>query len=379
MSHAINGIDLQPGDALNYPADHIILFVKWITKGSEAEFYEEPGCSSSTPYAHSFTSSVTISGSTVHVSYEGMTFTAIRYNQIQPPNAAPTGYLDSAACDTIAGWTQDPDAPGSALTVDLTFDAPTGKTGSGTLKRTANVYRDDLCKALGSCNHGYSVPTPLGLQDGTKHTVYAYGADTSDSSLQLLTNAPKSFTCQPPKIPQGIKRHVVDPASMTSWKFDALLDVAQEPLANVQAVTDGPDLPAAPTVVISDDGSPSVWVVDTAKDGTQVRRHVINPTSMSQWGFAAKTWTASKVNAIPQGIDWPAAPFVLQGVGAPGVYVMDETPPPPNSGNGNGNGTGNGSGNGDNGGGGGCNASGSGADGMWAFALLGLIVARRRR
>jgi hypothetical protein len=382
VSHAINGIDLEPGDALNYPADHIILFVKWITKGSEAEFYEEPGCSSSIPYAHSFTSSVTISGSTVHVAYEGMTFTAIRYNGIQPPNAAPTGYLDSATCDTIAGWTQDPDAPTSALTVDLTFDAPTGKTGSGTLKRTANVYRSDLCTPLGSCSHGYSLATPLGLQDGTAHTVYAYGTDTSDSSLQLLTNAPKSFTCQPPKIPQGIKRHVINPASMTSWQFDGLLDVAKEPLAAVQSITDGPDLPAAPTVVISDDGSPSVWVVDTTQDNTQVRRHVINPTSMSQWGFAATTWAAAKVNAIPQGLDWPASPFVLQGVTAPGIYVIDETPPAPGSdaGAGNNDGSGNdGNGNGDNGGGGGCNTSGTSADGAWIFALAGLVISRRKK
>jgi MYXO-CTERM domain-containing protein len=368
VSHAINGIDLEPGDALNYPADHIILFVKWITKGSTAEFYEEPGCSSSTPYAHSFTSSVTINGSSVHVSYEGMTFTAIRYNGIQPPNAAPTGYLDSATCDSIDGWSQDPDAPASPLTIDLTFDAPTGQTGSGTLKRTANVYRADLCKPLGTCNHAYSVPMPLGLQDGTKHTVYAYGTDTSDSSLQLLTNAPKSFTCQPPAIPQGIKRHVINPDAMTAWKFDGLLDVAKEPLTAVQAITDGPDLPASPTVVIADDGSPSVWVVDTAKDGTQVRRHVINPTSMTQWGFAAKTWPAAKVNALAQGIDWPAAPFVVQGVGSPGIYLMDAIPQTQGSDAGT-----------NNGGGGGCNTSGSSTDGAWLFALAGVLAARRRR
>jgi uncharacterized membrane protein YgcG len=379
VSHTINGIDLEPGDALNYPADHIILFVKWITKGSEAQFYEEPGCSSSTPYAHSFTSTVTISGSSVHVTYEGMTFSAIRYNGIQPPNAAPAGYIDSATCDTIAGWTQDPDSPSAPLTVDLTFDAPTGKTGSGTLKRTANVYRSDLCKALGSCNHGWSLATPLGLQDGQKHDVYAYGTDAQDNSLQLLTGAPKSFTCQPPKMPLGIKRHVINPAAMTAWKFDGLLDVAQEPLTSVQAVTDGPDFPASPTVVISDDGSPSVWVIDTTKDGTQVKRHVIDPTSMSLWQIAATKWTAAKVGAIPQGLDWPATPFVLQGVGAPSVYVMDEMPPAPGSDAGTGNGNDSGTNNGDNGGGGGCNASGSGANGAWLLAIVGLVIAKRKK
>ncbi len=66
VSKVIQGIDLQPGDAANLTAGgHILLFVQWVTKGSEAEFYEEPGCSSSTPYAHSFTSSVTLNGSSV--------------------------------------------------------------------------------------------------------------------------------------------------------------------------------------------------------------------------------------------------------------------------------------------------------------------------
>lgn len=377
VSHAIQAKDLQPGDACNYPADHIILFVKWITPNTEAEFYEEPGCSSSTPYAHSFTSSVSINGTSIYVSYEGMTFTAIRYDGITAPNAAPKGYLDTASCDTITGWTQDPDATGQALTVHLTFDAPTGQSGSGTMKTTANVYRSDLCSAIGSCNHGYSVATPLGLQDGLKHTVYAYGQDAEDSSLQLLSSAPKTFTCKAPAIPSGIKRHVVDPTSMKSWKLDGFLDVAQEPVAAVSAVTDGPDLPASPTVVIADDGTPEVWVVDVAKDGTQVRRHVINPTSLAAWQFTATTWPAAKVNALPKGIDWPAAPFAMQGTGAPAIYVMDETPPPPDPGS-SGGGSQGGSQNGDQNGTGGCNSSGGSGD-AWLVALSMLALTRRRK
>ncbi len=369
VSHAINAIDLEPGDACNYPADHIIMFVKWITKGSSAEFYEEPGCSSSTPYAHSFTSNVTISGSTIHVAYEGMTFTAIRYDKIQPPNNPPTGSLDTASCDTITGSAQDPDAPSSPLTVDLTFDAPTGKAGSGSMKTTTNA------------KHAYSVNMPLGLQDGAKHSVYAYGTDTSDSTLALLTNAPKSFTCAPPAIPKGIKRHVTSPTAMKAWQFDPLLDVAKEPLAAVQALPVGPDLPATPTVVISDDGSPEVWVVDVAKDSTQVRRHVVNPTSLSAWQMAATKWTAAKVNALPQGIDWPLAPFVLQGTGAPDIYVMDEMPASPSGdgGTGTGNGNGSGNGNGDTGGGsGGCNTAGGSGD-AWAIALAALAIVKRKK
>ena len=64
---------------------------------------EEPGCSVSTPYAHQFTSNVSINGDKVYVSYEGMTFYAIRYDGIsgtssggggggtQPPPSASKG------------------------------------------------------------------------------------------------------------------------------------------------------------------------------------------------------------------------------------------------------------------------------------------------
>ncbi|HEY6460671.1 MAG TPA: hypothetical protein VIY73_10990, partial [Polyangiaceae bacterium] len=81
FSHTIQGTDLEPGDALNKdPDEHIILFKAWISKGHSATFLEEPGCSSSDPYAHEFTSDVSISGDKVYVSYEGATFYAIRYN-----------------------------------------------------------------------------------------------------------------------------------------------------------------------------------------------------------------------------------------------------------------------------------------------------------
>ena len=80
----IDCTDMQPGDAANRNPDtgHIVIFEKWVTPGQEALFFEEPGCSSSTPYAHEFHSAVTCSGSTVNIAYEGDTFTAIRYNNI---------------------------------------------------------------------------------------------------------------------------------------------------------------------------------------------------------------------------------------------------------------------------------------------------------
>ena len=61
---------------------HVMLFKRWVTAGHEAVFIEEPGCSSSDPYAHELTSSVSVSHDSIYVSYVGMTFTAIRFDHI---------------------------------------------------------------------------------------------------------------------------------------------------------------------------------------------------------------------------------------------------------------------------------------------------------
>ncbi len=363
VSHTIQATDLQPGDAVNN-SEHIMLFVQWVTKGSEAEFYEEPGCSSSTPYAHSFQSSVTLNGSSISVAWNGMTFTSIRYDSIQA-DAPATGSLDTASCDTITGSASDPDAPTTAVTVDLTFDAATGTANVATISQTTSAQK-------------FSFATPLGLKDNAKHTVYAYAEDVTTKAPTLLASAPKTFTCAPPAIPAGIKRHVPSPAAMTAWKLDALLDVAREPAAAVQAVPVGPDFPAAPTAVISDDGSPDVWVIDALQDGTQVRRHVVNPASLAAWQLVATKWTAAKLDAIEQGIDFPASAFVMQGAGSPEIYVMDTAPGTPVGTTTGDGGTGHGPTNGSSSHG--CSASPAGTSGSNAwFLALGLLLLRRRR
>jgi MYXO-CTERM domain-containing protein len=91
VSYVINGADLQPGDALNIPGDHVVLFVSWVTAGATANFYEEPGCSATPNYAHAFTSDVTISGSSVTIAYEGLSFTAIRYSGVTAGDGGAAG------------------------------------------------------------------------------------------------------------------------------------------------------------------------------------------------------------------------------------------------------------------------------------------------
>jgi hypothetical protein len=241
--------------------------------------------------------------------------------------AGVRGNLDSASCSAIAGWTQDQASPDTAIDVDLYFDAPVGSTGSGSMRVAAGSSRSDLCTAIGSCDHGFSVPVPGALCDGSGHKVYAYGIASSGAGPnELLGSSPRSFTCQTPAAPltpkAGVKRHVVDQTSFAAWKFTSL-EVVGEPDAVVAAYPTASPLPSTPTVVIAT-GAPEVWVIDG-----NVRRHVIDPASLADWQFTVATWTATNVDAYAQGADWPTTVFLMQGTGETEVYVLDTAPSTP--------------------------------------------------
>jgi hypothetical protein len=118
----------------------------------------------------------------------------------------------------------------------------------------------------------------------------------------------------------GVKRQFTDPTSLAAWHFSTP-DIVPETDALVASYPTGATMPASPNVVIAS-GAPSVWVIDGS-----VRRHVINPASMTAWSFTATTWTAAQVDAYAQGPDWPATPFVFQGGGQAAIYLIDSTPP----------------------------------------------------
>ncbi len=307
-----------------------------------------------------------------------------------PLGKSPDGYLDSASCDAIVGWSQDPDTKTSAVDVHVYFDGLAGAAGAQDLAVAASVVRSDLCAPLGTCNHGFSLPTPRGLMDGKAHDVHAYGMDTAGGTAGLLTGA-KSFTCAPPPAPftMAVKRHVVSSASFKSWRFSLLVDVAHYTAADVAALADGPDVPVAPLLMQADDGTPEVWVVD----GTS-RRHVQDPASLAAWRFdpaSIKKTPAATVYALDKGNDWPHAPFLVEGAttddymidgvdvappsaadAGPGAASPDVPPPAtvaPQAADGGG-------------GGGGCAASGHPAsEGSAWMVLLGAAAAfaRRRR
>ena len=348
ITSAIQASDLQPGDAANRNnAGHMVLFKQWVVQGQSAIFIEEPGCSSQTPYAHDFMSNVELNGTTIHIDYEGDDFTAIRYANLTAADAPTSGSLDMAACANITGSASDPDAPSTPVTVKVTFDAPDGMPGSGTLTTMANP--------------SFTMPMPVHLQDGTSHAVYAYGEDVMNGTPTLLPGAPKNITCAPPSVPSGVKRFVTSNQSLSDWKIDILTMVAAEPKATADALTRGDDLPLSPTVVKADDGTPDVWVVE----GT-TKRHVVSPASMTAWSFTATTMPAAQVKALAQGPDWPATPFVLQGMGEVEIWVMDvaTTSNGGSSGGGSGGSSGGGSGSGS-GGSGGSGGGSSGGNGDW--------------
>ncbi len=299
-----------------------------------------------------------------------------------PANTPPRGYLDSAACTGIAGWAQDQDAPSTAIDVDVYFNAQAGAAGAEGMRVVAGDHRADLCAAIGSCDHGYSLSVPLGVLDGKSHDVYTYGIDTQGGANTLLSGSPKTVQCPNAKptfdAHAGVKRHVVDPASMTAWAFSMLTDVAPEPDSVIAAYGQSADWSEKPSLVQADDGTPEVWMLDG-----EVRRHVVSPASLAAWRRTAaeivKT-AAAKVYAIAQGPDLPATPFLMIGSG-PAVWVLDvapSTPPAPPT-TGDDAGTDGGGGHATNGGGGCSVQSTAPASGGWMLVTPLIVVVLRRR
>ena len=252
-----------------------------------------------------------------------------------PPNKAPIGYLDSADCNAVAGWAQDQDTPDQPIDVHLYFDGNPGDPAAKAFAVHADQHRDDLCQAIGSCNHGYSAAPPRSLLDGQPHTVNPFAIDSMGGNNPALSGGPKTFQCAPPSPPvdalHGVKRWIPSPAVFDAWRFDWFRDLAHEPDALVASFPDGPSEPDAPMVVQADDGTPEVWVIDTG-----VRRHVIDPASLAAWRFdgpgVIAVLPAAQVYQNPQGADFPAAPFVFSSPSDPRVYILDVPLQPPSTG-----------------------------------------------
>ncbi|HEY3450134.1 MAG TPA: GH25 family lysozyme [Myxococcales bacterium] len=238
-------------------------------------------------------------------------------------NQPPGGWLDAAACDSIRGWAQDPDAPAQAIDVHVYFDGPAGSATATGFPLNAGVDRADLCGPLGSCNHGYNFVTPLAFQDGKPHEVHVYGIDTAGGANAELSGSPQTLTCPLPALPVppegGVKRHFPDMQTLTNWKI-SWTDMVVLPDAQLDAYPLGPDVVAAPALR-NQDGDPAVYLLEN-----QTLRHVPDPQAMSLWRF---DWGAiQKADLGPDlvGATLLGRPWVVKGSGA-AIYLLDAPPP----------------------------------------------------
>jgi len=116
-----------------------------------------------------------------------------------PANQPPRGWPDVANCSQVRGWAQDLDAKHSAINVHVYFDGTPGQKGAKGYSVKANQHRSDLCKAIGSCKHGFVFKTPSKFLDGKSHPVWAYGIDSKGGTNPLLSGSPRTIKCAKPK------------------------------------------------------------------------------------------------------------------------------------------------------------------------------------
>ncbi|WAS90213.1 M15 family metallopeptidase [Nannocystis punicea] len=240
----------------------------------------------------------------------------------------PQGYLDTVDCETVYGWAQDPDAPDAAIDVHVYFNAPAGDPNGISVATTANLHREDLCMALGSCAHGYELAVPNSLRDGATHPVHVYGIDIEGQQNPQLAQSPLSFTCAPPALPPAVRRHVPDPNILAAWKFDLFWQLVHLDDPTLLAIPEWNAIDPAPQMIRADDGIPEVWL----RDG-EFRRHIPSPEVADNWDFdlgTVVTVPAAEVYAIPLGTPVWDKPILVQGAG-PEVYQLDDRQCAPDS------------------------------------------------
>ena len=309
------------------------------------------------------------------------------------PYPAPKGYVDVAACDGIRGWAQSPASPDQAIDVHLYFDGVPGDDGVHSAAVHANVHRDDLCDAIGSCNHGFVANPPYSLYDGGEHAVHGYGINANAAGPNSeLHSSPRTMQCTVEA--KGVKRWITNPTVLASWGFVLFTDRAKVDDAVIESLPENAQVDAGPELARGDDESPAVYVIDQG-----FKRHIPSPAVAAAWHFdlgAAEKIPIATLDAMPSGPDVRARPLLVQGSG-PKVFLVDDdvTVPPQGTGGADGGGVGGGASNGaavsgaggastDTASDGDCGCSVAGATSSRALlvacgSLVGIALARRKR
>jgi len=234
--------------------------------------------------------------------------------------APPSGSVDAASCDTISGWAQDPDAPTDPIEVQVVFDGALGDPTSVAVSVLADDPRDDLCEAIGSCDHAFEVEVPLGLRDGANHSVRVYAIDHEGAMNAELAVSPSELGCTAPPIPPGVRRHVPDADAFASWGFSPLWHVAHVDDAAIDAIDESIELGADPFIVTTA-GSPDIWLVEHGW-----RRAFTEPAIAEAWGFSVADATVldgAALELIAVGPPVREKPFLVQGSG-PEIWLVDD-------------------------------------------------------
>ncbi len=229
--------------------------------------------------------------------------------------------LDGSDCEAIVGWAQSGDDPEGAATVLVAFDGPQNDPDATVIEVLADRPREDLCDTLGSCDHGFEVEVPLLLRDTQVHEVYFYVVGQSGTPVDL-DDSPFSFSCEPPPMPDGVRRELDGPESVAAWGFLPLWQVAWAPPALLDAREAGLSFPERPVLVVdADDDTQTRWLMDPG-----YKRRVDSAEIATAWGLAweqPEAWPAAVLDGVPEGSPLRPEPFLVtseDGI----IYAIDD-------------------------------------------------------
>ena len=240
-------------------------------------------------------------------------------------NVVPHGPVDAVDCESIRGWAQDPDEPETPIDVHVYFGGPSGDPNATGVVLTADEYRQDLCDALGSCNHGFTLEIPRSLRDGEPHPVHIYGIDTGGGDNPELEASPGQIQCAPPPVPDGVRRVIASPEVLADWQLSTFWDMATVDAAVLDGLPEGEPWPHE-RLVVAAEGEQTWWVIDTG-----VRR-AVDPEVAAIWNIEeadVMPWPADSVEGIPVGPPLRADKFLVAADGS-AIYVLDDAICPPN-------------------------------------------------
>jgi len=294
---------------------------------------------------------------------------------VGPPRTPPSGALDEVSCSSLRGWAQSPTTPADPIDVRLYFDGSATDPGVVGHPFLADLDRDDLCEAVGSCNHGFELLPPLSLFDGEEHQVRAYASDGSPNTPELF-GSPLPMQCNF-ELPAGERRKVRDLDSANAWRFSPFWDEIEVSDGIIASIEEGRELGEAPRLVASVGAPDALYLIDDGK-----RRAVGTLSVARAWDLDpnfTELLADDELTAIPEGAALGTRPVVLRS--ATGELWLVDSPPSsgPNGSGGDGAGGGDAA-DGDSG----CScitpaSSSQGSGAASALLLASFLLVRRRR